>query len=157
MKKLTTWIVIAVILLIGVAAVFLLLHNNSKNRQQQQQASTAKIEANQPKPVYATAGQLTPNFPTELLLGSKQSTQSSFSVSYPSATQSTAVFESTDSKITLYKDYLTYFQKNKYEILSQQANGQTFSIYAIKTGGDVSVQITQNGKLTKVTVSFLKK
>jgi flagellar basal body-associated protein FliL len=156
MKKLTTWIVIAVILLIGVAAVFLLLHkNNSKNRQQQ--ASTAKIEANQPKPVYATAGQLTPNFPTELLLGSKQSTQSSFSVSYPSATQSTAVFESTDSKITVYNDYLAYFQKNKYEILSQQANGQTFSIYAIKTGGDVSVQITQNGKLTKVTVSFLKK
>jgi flagellar basal body-associated protein FliL len=156
MKKLTTWIVIAVILLIGLAAVFLLLHNNSKNHQKQQ-SSTAKIEANQPKPVYATAGQLTPNFPTALLLGAKQTTQSSFSVSYPSATQSTAVFESTDSKITVYNDYLAYFKKNKYEILNQQAAGQTFNIYAIKTGGDVSVQITQNGKLTKVTVSLLKK
>ena len=154
--KFTTWIVIAVVLVIGLGAVFLLLHKNIfpvRNT-----GSNASAIAT-PKAVYAPSGKLTAFFPNYLLLGANDTIKSSYSVSFPSLTQSTVIFESSDSIDTIYNSYLAYFKsaKAKYELLNQQDGKQLASLYAINVYGDVSVQITPSGKLSSVTVSYLLK
>lgn len=155
--KLTTWIVIAAVLVIGLGTVFLVLHKNAVTSKNQSAASKAQAVASQPKAVYAAAGKLVSTFPTDLLLGADQNTQSSFSVSYASATQSTVVFVSNTTMDALYNKYSAYFQSNKYEVLSQKVTAQMAQIYAINKDGDVNVQIIPNGSQSKATVSYLKK
>jgi flagellar basal body-associated protein FliL len=152
--KFTTWIVIAIVLVIGLGAVFLLLHKNILPTQNSSTKPSAIVE---PKPVYAAQGKLTENFPTSLIIGAKPSTQSSFSVNYSNSNQYTAVFNTTDSISAEYNSYMSYFQNNKYEIISHQDTSNLAELYAINKDGDVSAQIVPSGKLSMVTVSYLKK
>jgi flagellar basal body-associated protein FliL len=152
--KFTTWIVIAIVLVIGLGAVFLLLHKNVVPTKNTGTNTSAVV---QPKPVYAAQGKLTENFPTSLIIGAKPNTQSSFSVNYSSSNQYTAVFDTTDSISAEYSSYMSYFQNNKYEVISHQNTSKIANLYAINIDGDVSVQIVPSGKSSVVTVSYLKK
>ena len=152
--KFNTWVVIAIVLIIGLGAVFLFLHKSilpTSNTATKTNAIAA------PKAIYATSGKLTSFFPNYLLMGANENIKSSYSVSFPKATQSTAVFEVSDSMDTIYNDYLAYFKNNKYQLLSHQDGKQSANLYAIDVSGDVSVQIIPSGKLSRVTVSYLKK
>jgi len=155
--KFTTLIIIAAVLVVGLGAVFLLLHKNVAPAKQAANINTNATASANPQVVYAHPGDLIPSFPKDLLIGANQETQSSFAVTYPNTTQSTVVFDSSENADVLYNAYLVYLQSNKYELLNHQDAKGSASIYAINGSGDVSLDMSTDGKFTKVKVSYLKK
>lgn len=156
MKKTIVTIVI-VVLVAALIGVLVYAHDAKKVT-----APTTMTQASQPKPEYASVGQLTAGFPAGLMLGKNATPVSSYAIPYTTSDQSTVVYVTTDAMTPVYNQYLSYFQQNKYEVLNKSESAKIDTIYAISstaggTSSDVNVTIVPDGTQSKVTTSYLKK
>ena len=120
---------------------------------------SSKQPATGPTAVYAPQGQLTPNFPKELVLDPQAQIASSYSVNYDSTTnQYTAQWVSSTTLATMYGDYKTYFSSNGWAITNSSGATSTSklgAIYASTSAANVSVTMLAQGKATQVTVTYV--
>ncbi len=154
MKKIIVSIVI-IVLVIGAAGAIAYYHHAKKVTAPSQEAAS-----DQPQPQFAAAGQLTAGLPKDLVLGQNVVPNSSYVIPYTQSNQSTAVYDTTDTVNGIYNQYLTYLQKNGYEVLSKSESTNVNTIYAIISGNnanDVNISIKPDGPKTEVVLSYLKK
>jgi hypothetical protein len=110
-------------------------------------------------PVYAPQGQLTPNFPKELILDPQAQVESSYSINYDTSTnQYTAQWNSSSSLLSLYNKYKTYFGGNGWAITnSSGATGVSMIgvIYATNASANVNMTVLKQGSGAGVTISYV--
>ncbi len=138
---------------VGVIAVVLgiLIVITWKPQRQQQPAPTG------PAPVFAPQGQLTPNFPTALILDPQAEINSSYSINYDASTnQYTAEWNSSSSMASLYNNYKTYFGANGWTITNNITKySSSRGLYASNASSDVAVGIVSLGNDSQVTISYI--
>lgn len=112
-----------------------------------------------PTPVFAPQGQLTPNFPKELILDPQAAIGVSYAINYnPSTNQYTAQWTSSSSLVTVYNDYQKYFQDNGWTITNKsgvKAASKIGAMYASTATANVNVTIVAQGKGAAVTISYV--
>lgn len=112
-----------------------------------------------PTPVYAPQGQLTPNFPKELILDPQAQIGSSYSVNYDATTnQYTARWISSSSILTLYNEYKTYFGNDGWMLTNSSGATNASKIgamYAATTSAKVNVTILAKSGGAEVTVNYV--
>ncbi len=143
-KRIWVWVGVAVVVL---AVIFSLLW-----RPKAPQAPTS------PTAVFAPQGQLTPNFPKELILDPQAQFTTSYSVNYnPTLNQYTAEWNSSSSLVTLYNNYKTYFGSNGWTITNSSGatNASKIAVmYAATSTANVNVSFVAQGKGTGMSVSY---
>jgi hypothetical protein len=145
-KRIWVWVGIVVIIIV---VVFAFVWKPAPS----QPASSGRA------PVYAPQGQLTPNFPKELILDPQAQVNSSYSINYDASTnQYTAEWVSSSSLATLYNNYKTYFGNNGWAIAN--ASGATSAskigaMYATTSTAKVNVTFLAQGKGTGVSISYV--
>ena len=137
------WVGVAVVV-IAIAVVFIWSHGKKPTG---------------PVPVFAPQGQLTPNFPKQLMLDPQAQVNSSYSINYdPTTNQYTAEWTSSSSLAALYGDYQTYFGNNGWTITNQsgvKAVSKLAVLYAATTTANVNVTLVSRGKGSDATISYL--
>lgn len=148
-KRIWVWIGVAVIV-IGVI-VFVIWRPTAK-------APVVAVHTN-PPPVYAPQGQLTPQFPKELILDGMTNVTSSYSIGYSSTTnQYTAVFNASTSMAVLFSAYTNYFNSNGWNITNLATQNPSLrGLYAENATSGVAVTIIPEGKGAQVTISLATK
>lgn len=118
-----------------------------------------KKQPSGPTPVFAPQGQLTPNFPKQLMLDPAAQVGQSYAINYdPNTNQYTAQWTSSSSVATVYNDYQTYFGANGWTITNQsgaKAASKIAAMYAATSTANVNVTIVAQGKGAAVTVSYV--
>ena len=141
-KKIWAWVGVAIVVIIVVVAFVW---------------RPAKKSA-APVPVFAPQGQLTPNFPTDLILDPQAQIGSSYSINYDAKTNLyTAQWNSSSSLVLLYNEYETYLGSHAFTVTS--ASGATSAsklaaVYAMSIHANVNVTIAAQGKGSQVTISY---
>lgn len=112
-----------------------------------------------PVPVFAPQGQLTPNFPKDLILDPQAQIGSSYSINYDAKTnQYTAQWNSSSSVVSLYGDYQKYFGDNGWTTTNQsgvKAASKLAVLYAATTTANVNVTLVARGGGADATVSYV--
>lgn len=116
-----------------------------------------------PVPVFAPQGQLTPNFPKQLMLDPEAQVSTSYAINYdPTTNQYTAEWTSSSSLASLYGDYQKYFADNGWTITNQSgatAASKLAVLYAATTTANVNVTLVAKGGAqggsTDATVSYV--
>jgi len=113
--------------------------------------------ASGPVPVYAPQGQLVPQFPPSLILGTSTIVNGSYAINYTSSTnQYTVEFNSSSSMASLYTSYKQYLSANGWTITNDITKYPTSrGLYASNTSSSVTVGIAQNNKGSQVTISYV--
>lgn len=141
------WVWVGVVVVVVAVAVAFVWHPGSKP------AATG------PVPVFAPQGQLTPNFPKQLMLDPQAEVNTSYSINYdPSTNQYTADWTSSSSLASLYGDYQKYFGDNGWTITNQSgaaAGSKLAVLYAATTTANVNVTLVSQGGHTDATVSYV--
>jgi hypothetical protein len=115
-----------------------------------------------PVPVFAPKGQLTPNFPKDLIIDSSAAIGGSYSINYSSSTnQYTAGYTSSSTVSTLYKDYQSYLTQHNWTVTGSLTTHPTFDAIAATQGNNqlqvvISTQGGQN-KGSQVTITYVVK
>ncbi len=106
---------------------------------------------------YAPQGQLIPNFPQQLVLGTGTAVTNSYVINYSSSTnQYTAQWDSSSSMATLYAMYKQYLPKNGWTLTNDVANIPTLRAVAAEEGtASMSVVITTAGQGSQVVLTYL--
>lgn len=142
-KKIWAWVGVAIVVIIVVVAFVW---------------RPAKKSA-APVPVFAPQGQLTPNFPKQLILDPQAAIGTSYAINYdPNTNQYTAQWTSSSSIMTIYNDYQTYFKGNGWTITNQsgvKAASKIGAMYAATSTANVNVTIVAQGNGAGVTVSYV--
>ena len=148
-KRVWVWVGVVVVVL---GVVVALVWPRSK-------PSGPTTSTNGPAPVYAPQGQLTPEFPKQLILDSAAAVNQSYSIGYSSSTnQYTAQFNTSSSVATLYASYKKYLPANGWTITNDIAKyAQSRGIYASNASSDVMVAILAQGSGSQVTVTYIIK
>jgi hypothetical protein len=120
---------------------------------------TAKPKPTGPVPVFAPQGQLTPNFPKQLILDPQAQVNSSYSINYdPTTNQYTAEWTSSSSLASLYGDYQKYFGDNGWTITNQsgvKTASKLAVLYAATTTANVNVTLVTQGQGSDATISYV--
>jgi hypothetical protein len=118
-------------------------------------SGTPATSAN-PAPVYATQGQLVPQFPKALIIDSNAVVTNSYSIAYTSSTNEySAEFNSSSSMPTLYNNYLAYLPQNGWTVISATASHPQFRIISAKQGAtSAQVIINASGTGSNVSMSY---
>jgi hypothetical protein len=158
MKKTIISIVIIVLVVIAAGAIGYYYHSKSAKAPSVQ--VTAVSQSQQPQPQFATSGQVTSSMPKNLVIGNDVTPNSSYTIPYDQANQSTTVYDTSDGMDSVYNQFLAYFKTNGYEVLNSSQSSTIDTVYAIISGStpnDVNVTIKADGSKTEVVVSYLKK
>jgi hypothetical protein len=151
-KRIWAWVG-GVIVVLGVV-IFIFEKTSNK-------APVASMNATSSTVVYAPQGQLTPQFPKDLLIGAVTSTlvNSSYAINYSSSTnQYTVVFSASSSMAVLYADYTHFFITNYWQITNKITKYPTSrGLYAQNASSDVAVAIIEKGKGSEVTITYVTK
>ena len=112
-----------------------------------------------PVPVYAPQGQLTPQFPKELILDNAAVVNDSYAISYSSSTnQETAVWTSSSSMLSLYASYKQYLPANGWTITNDITKYSTNrGLYARKDSSELVISIVTENKGSQVTIGYVTK
>jgi hypothetical protein len=115
--------------------------------------------AGAPAPVYAPQGQLTPQFPKQLILDTSAAVNGSYSIGYSSSTnQYTAEFNSSSSMATEYASYKQYFSSNGWTLTNDITKYPTSrGLYASNASADAAIGIVSVGSGSQVTISYVTK
>jgi hypothetical protein len=108
--------------------------------------------------VHATAGQLIPGFPRQLVLDSAATVSNSYSINYSASTnQYTAEWVLSSSLASLYVEYQSYAKANGWTISNHADLPTLKGIYATNASSTaaMNVIITPQGKGSTVTVSYV--
>jgi hypothetical protein len=106
-------------------------------------------------PTYAPAGQLTPQFPKELILDSAAQISSSYVINYSSSSsQYTAEWSSSSSMASLYTRYLNYFPRNGWVVVSKKSSATLDGVSAARGYVNANVAIFPKNNATEVVVSY---
>jgi hypothetical protein len=142
-KKIWAWVGVAIVVIIVVVAFVW---------------RPAKKSA-APVPVFAPQGQLTPNFPKQLMLDPEAQVNTSYAINYdPTTNQYTAEWTSSSSLASLYGDYQKYFSDNSWTITNQsgvKAASKLAVLYAATTTANVNVTLVARGGGADATVSYV--
>lgn len=110
-------------------------------------------------PVYASQGQLVPQFPAGLIVDPNAAISGSYSISYASSTnQYTAEYDSSSTVAALYGKYQSYLPQNGWTIASSLTTDPAFDVLSAYQGNSqlqVVIENVDNG--SQVTVSYLIK
>lgn len=143
-KRVWVWVgVVVVVLLIVIAVVW--------------RPSSKPPVATGPVPVYATKGQLIPQFPSSLILGSSTAVNNSYSINYSSSTnQYSAEFTSPSSMANMYALYNKSLPTNGWTIIGSNVTHPTVrEISASQAGGQAEILISQVGNGSQVEISYV--
>jgi hypothetical protein len=146
MKDLTRiWVWVGVAVVVIVVAVVIIWRPGKK--------------ATGPVPVFAPQGQLTPNFPKQLMLDPEAQVSTSYAINYdPTTNQYTAEWTSSSSLASLYGDYQKYFGDNGWTITNQSgltSASRLAVLYAATTTANVNVTLVTQGQGAQATVSYV--
>ncbi len=112
-----------------------------------------------PVPVFAPQGQLTPQFPKNLILDARAEVNSSYSIGYSTSTnQYTAEWVSSSSLATLDADYKNYFAANGWQVTNSNAVSAVTKlgvVYASTSTANINVTLVAQGKGSEVTISYV--
>ena len=138
---------------VAVVVIVIIVWAVTKFYQPKQQAETL------PSPVFASQGQLVPQFPKDLILDSNAAVSDSYSVNYSSSTdQYTAEFDSSSSMASLYTSYKQYLPANGWTITNDMTRyTNSRGLYASNASSDVAVGIVSQGDGARVTITYLVK
>jgi hypothetical protein len=118
-----------------------------------------KSQTASPAPVFAPQGQLTPNFPKQLMLDPQAQVNSSYAINYdPTTNQYTAEWTSSSSLAVLYGDYQKYFGDNGWTITNQsgvKGASKLAVLYAATSSANVNVTLVTQGKSSSATISYV--
>ncbi len=143
-KKALAWVGVIAILLVLIVAVRWPHGNNPQSQG--------------PAPVYAPKGELTPQFPKELILGGASAVGNSYAINYSSSTnQYTAQWSSASSLANIVAQYKTYLSANGWSVTVNKSVTPSFqSIFARKANLQTLVSIVTEATGTQVTVTYVK-
>jgi hypothetical protein len=143
-KQIWVWIGIVVVVIIVVIALVVELRPKP---------------AVTPMPVVAPQGQLTPNFPKELVIDSNAQISNSYSINYDASTnQYTAEWTSSSSLPAVYNDYKTYLANNGWTITNSSnvtAASKLGVLYAATALAKVGVTLVSHGTGADVSVTYV--
>jgi hypothetical protein len=143
-KKIWAWVGVAVVVIVVVFAVVW--------------RPTPK-PASGPVPVFAPQGQLTPNFPKDLILDSNAAISGSYSINYSSSTnQYTAQYDSSNTLVSLYNSYKTYFGTNGWMVTNSSSIKSASKIgvlIAATSSANVNVTLIAKGTGSQATISYV--
>ena len=144
----TVWVWVGIVVVVAVVVAWFIWKPTSK----------APVASN-PTPVYAPQGQLVPQFPPSLILGTSTIVNGSYAIDYSSSTnQYTAEFNSSSSLASLYANYKQYLPANGWTITNDITKYPTSrGLYASNTSSSVTVGISENGKGSQVTITYVVK
>ncbi len=144
------WVWVGIIVVVVILAVIFFWRPATPNSQP---------AATSPAPVYASQGQLTPNFPKDLILDPQAQVESSYAINYnPGDNEYTAQWASSSSLATLYGDYTAYLSGNGWTISNSSnltAASTMGAIYASNASANVNVSIVAQGTGSDVTISYV--
>jgi hypothetical protein len=110
-------------------------------------------------PVYAEKGQLTPQFPKDLILDKDAAINGSYAINYsPTINQYTAEYDSSSTVKALYAEYQSYLPKNGWTIVGSLTTRPTFdALSATKGNNQLQVVISTKDKGSHVTITVVVK
>jgi len=146
-KRIWVWVGVAVVV-VAVAAWLIWKPTTTK-------APVASV----PTPVYASQGQLVPQFPKDLIIDSAAAISGSYSIGYSTTTnQYTAEYNSSSTVTALYNQYKTYLPANGWTVTGSLATRPTFdAISASQNNAQLSVVISKEAEGSQVTITYLVK
>ena len=144
-KNIWAWVGVAIVVIAAVvwAAVAVM------QKQPGQQATG-------PTPVYAPQGQLTPNFPADLIIDSSTAISQSYSINYSSSTNLyTAIYDSSSSMKMMFQDYMGYFASSTVWKVARVYVEPTYDSIAVTNGnGQAQVVISTQGTGSHVAIGY---
>jgi hypothetical protein len=144
-KQIWVWVGVAVVVIVVVFAFVWKLK--------------PKPVASGPVPVFAPQGQLTPNFPKDLILDNNAAISGSYSINYSSSTnQYTAEYDSSNTLVSLYNSYKTYFGANGWMVTNSSSIKSASKIgilIAATSSANVNVTLIAKGKGSEATISYV--
>lgn len=142
-----------VVFVVAVAANYKYNRNDTAN----QQVDTTPKQGEKKD---AEKGKVIEGFPKELVLNSNGTVTESYSIPYGESTeQFTVNFETSKSIAAEYEAYMTFLEKNGYQIINKNLEANIGNIYATNTKADVNFVASRmaEAKSTSVVVTYLKK
>ena len=117
------------------------------------------LVASVPTPVYASQGQLVPQFPKGLIIDSKAAMSGSYSINYSSSTnQYAAEYYSSSTVTSLYNQYQTYLPRNSWTVIGSITTRPSYDVIWASQGNDqLQVIIGTQKKGSQVTVTYTEK
>ena len=111
------------------------------------------------KPVYAPKGQLTPQFPKELILDTTVAVNNSCAINYsPTLNQYTAEYDSSNTVKALFADYQSYLSKNGWTITSTLTTRPMFdALNATKGTEQLQVVVSTRDKGSHIIITVVVK
>ena len=144
----TLWVWVGIVVVVIVVVAWFIWRPTSK----------APVASN-PTPVYAPQGQLVPQFPPSLILGTSTIVNGSYAIDYTSSTnQYTAEFNSSSSMASLYTNYKQYLSANGWTITNNISKYPTSrGLYASNASSNIAVAIVSQKTGSQVTVTYVVK
>jgi hypothetical protein len=150
-KNIWAWVGVAVVVIIAI--VWIVMAAMPKSQPQQQ--------AEGPTPVYAPQGELTPQFPKDLIIDDSAAITGSYSINYSSSTnQYTAQFTSTSTVKALFDSYKTYLTNNGWTITGTLTTQPTYDIIAATNDAgqmEAVISTSDKGQGAQAIVTYMPK
>jgi hypothetical protein len=149
-KKVWAWV--GAVIFAGVVAVWVVSTQGAP-------MTTTPPAPSGPTPVYALQGQLTPQFPKDLVFGASAAINDSYSINYSTSTnQYTAEYNSSSTVTALYKQYTSYLPANGWKITGTLTTHPSFDmISAAQDNAQLQVVISTNGSGSQASITYVAK